>query len=83
MYFNQHKIGLFLITCSFVFLIYKQLRGVKMMIPSTFLFIYGLGGLILMNHMYWHAISPKISIMEMIGAVCSLYLGVIMYKKGC
>lgn len=82
MYLDEHKVGLFLITCAFIFLLYKQFNGVKMVIPSAFFFIYGLGGLILMTHMYSHAISTNIYIMEMIGAVCSLYLGMVMYNKG-
>jgi len=79
---NNHHLGLSLITLSFVILLYNHRSGVKMVIPSTFLFSYGLGCIILMMHMFYTVDTSYVSVLEFINVCISLYLGIVMYKKG-
>ena len=79
---NNHHWGLNLITLSFVILLYKHIGGVKMVIPSAFLFSYGLGCIILMMHMFYTLDTLYVSVLEFINVCIGLYLGMVMYKKG-
>lgn len=79
---NNHHLGLSIITLSFVILLYKHIGGVKMVIPSTFLFSYGLGCIVLMTHMYYTLDTTYVSVLEFINVCISLYLGIVMYQNG-
>ncbi len=73
LYDIDHHLGIFLITLSFMYLLYQTLKNKKSLLPSYFFLLYGIGGLLIMSEMYTQT-KPSVVLMELIGALIAIYL---------
>lgn len=72
----HHHLGIITITLSFIYLLIFHMNGGKIVVPTIFFFLYAIGGYLIMYAMYKKQKKYDVSVLELIGATISLYLGI-------